>query len=85
LKIKSPAVLAGLFCFVLARDYRATRNFEIDVPICANAAAMFGKPAIFMKSVVMLQDRLTWMVEPMLPLLAAWVAPIVTDWAPVSV
>jgi hypothetical protein len=35
--MKSPAVLAGLFVFAFAEDYRATRSFDSDVPIALKA------------------------------------------------
>jgi len=36
--MKSPAVLAGLFVFAFAEDYRATCSFDSDVPIALKAA-----------------------------------------------
>src|SRR5664280_125471 len=41
LKIESPAVMAGLFCFGPAKDYRATRSLLSAVPIALNVVTIW--------------------------------------------
>jgi hypothetical protein len=39
--LKSPAVLAGLFSWRMAENYRATRNFDSELPMLLKAAMIW--------------------------------------------